>query len=349
MEVKKKSIFKRILAFGGALLCAFAFCFGIVNISNNHKETLQVSADSYEDTNIVFNGSDLWFPYDNTPIVYTSSEGYFSSTPYDYSFLSMPSDWLSVNLLISFTLNDNGVLVFNGPIPSFINSSGYTYYFCDDLAPNLRYGVLKSFPLSLFNNKTVCFLEHSIDTSLGSAFVYSIACYISVDTDFDYSDVVGVTIYTSSDNNGRFVRIKYLDANNLGLSFAFYCADNFSLSERTYYFSNSLNLTDNQYYNQGFNAGQSSGYNSGFIAGENKGYSDGYGVGKNDGYNLGYNTAIENSNIYSFDNLLSAVIDVPVRTFTSLFNFEILGVNLSGFFLGLLTCCIVVAIVRFIL
>lgn len=55
------------------------------------------------------------------------------------------------------------------------------------------------------------------------------------------------------------------------------------------------------------------------------------------------------SNTYTFNSLISSVIDVPIRAFTSLFNFELLGVNLANFFFAILTVCIVLAIIKFII
>ncbi len=79
-------------------------------------------------------------------------------------------------------------------------------------------------------------------------------------------------------------------------------------------------------------------YNAGLDQGRINGY--------NDGYNAGYDDGISDTNQYTFSNLLGAVIDVPVNTFTNLFNFEIFGVNLTSFFLALLTFSLIIAIVK---
>ena len=143
-------------------------------------------------------------------------------------------------------------------------------------------------------------------------------------------------------SNEKYNFISYVDENGNNLNF-FIPLDSFVdgsyFVKRTYFLSE--DSVGSAMYEQGFV--------NGFSSGENKGYTDGYNVGKNDGYNLGYNTALENDDRYSFTNLIASVIDVPVNTFTSLLNFEILGVNLSGFFLGLLTCCIILGVIRLIL
>lgn len=171
-------------------------------------------------------------------------------------------------------------------------------------------------------------------------------------------DIYRVSIYSNTvhheDTYYRYyTHVRYYDVNDNYIDFAFFFitdpsttngqnfVNHFTYDDREYYLYQVDDFSGNAIYDSGYTAGQQYG--------EGVGYTQGYNVGKNDGYNLGYNTALNNRDIYTFDNLLSAVIDVPVRTFTSLFNFEILGVNLSGFFLGLLTCCIVITIVRLLL
>lgn len=102
-------------------------------------------------------------------------------------------------------------------------------------------------------------------------------------------------------------------------------------------------------YGEGYDAGKADGFLEGESSGISQGETRGYLSGKQDGYDLGYNTALENDDKYNFTKLITAVIDVPINSFRSLFNFEILGVDMSGFFLGLLTCCIVITIVKLVI
>lgn len=96
-------------------------------------------------------------------------------------------------------------------------------------------------------------------------------------------------------------------------------------------------------YDMGYNAGleDNTRYNEAYQNGINAGYTNGYAAGKNYG--------IELANTYSFESLLSAVFDVPIKAFRGLTNFEILGVNLSGFYLSLLTACFVLVIVKIVM
>lgn len=162
---------------------------------------------------------------------------------------------------------------------------------------------------------------------------------------YPYSDFTKFDLSTQ-----KYNFISYIDSYNHSFNFFIpldsqYDSDYWSL--RTYYLSTDSIVNDS--YSLGYNEGYRTGYDLGNTRGQEKGYTNGYNTGKNDGYNLGYNQALENGEKYTFTALISSVIDVPVKAFTSLFNFEILGVNLSGFFLGLLTCCIVIGVIRLIL
>lgn len=100
------------------------------------------------------------------------------------------------------------------------------------------------------------------------------------------------------------------------------------------------------------------GYNDGYDAatilegaeqyqeGYNNGYEKGETVGYNNGFEKGYADGSDGS---SWFNLFSAVVSAPANTLTSMFNFDIFGVNMAGFVASLVTICVVIAVVRFIL
>lgn len=77
-------------------------------------------------------------------------------------------------------------------------------------------------------------------------------------------------------------------------------------------------------------------------------------------YNNGYNKGVlagstggsggnGNTSAPTFFNLITAVVDAPIQAFTGLFNFDLLGVNLTSFFLALLTVAVFIAVIRLIL
>lgn len=136
-------------------------------------------------------------------------------------------------------------------------------------------------------------------------------------------------------------------------------------------------------FSDGFRQASEQSYNEGYDAGLLDGYSDGYNSGYDTGFNSGFNTVspempayqqgVDSANStvnrnsaswtagfnagfesvsnydYTFVGLISAVFDVPIKAFISLFNFDILGINLSVFMGSLLAISAVVAIIRFIL
>ena len=94
--------------------------------------------------------------------------------------------------------------------------------------------------------------------------------------------------------------------------------------------------------------GYVNGYNDGFANYDS--YSKGYVAGRDFGYNNGYNAGLaEGSAENGFAGLLFAVIDTPVKAFSSLLNFEILGVNMKSFVLSVLTLALFVVVVRWLL
>lgn len=90
-----------------------------------------------------------------------------------------------------------------------------------------------------------------------------------------------------------------------------------------------------------------SGYNAGLDAGYNNGYEAGLSAGDNQGFNRGYQLGLSQSN--TFTGLLSAVFDVPVRTFFGMLNFDLLGINMANFVMSIFTLCLVIVLLRKVL
>lgn len=141
----------------------------------------------------------------------------------------------------------------------------------------------------------------------------------------------------------RLIVVSYYDENDKCLSYAFPTATSYAddFTSRYYYVSNN---TSNEYRD-----GYAKGHSVGFSEGEISGYSDGHKAGEIVGYNNGYSAGANAANKYTFFSLVSAVIDAPIQAFMGLFNFELLGINLAGFFTGLLTLAFIITIVRLIM
>lgn len=100
-------------------------------------------------------------------------------------------------------------------------------------------------------------------------------------------------------------------------------------------------------YASGTNDGYNSGYDSGFSEGQSQGYNTGFGAGKNEGYSSGYAAGVAAGGNNNFMSLITAVVDAPVKAFTSLLDFDILGYNMKDLALALLTAGLLVAAIRF--
>lgn len=105
-------------------------------------------------------------------------------------------------------------------------------------------------------------------------------------------------------------------------------------------------VSTNSGYVSGYDAGYNIGYKAGTDYGNSLGYSSGYDAGQNVGYQNGYNKGINDSDSYTFYNLFGSVLDAPVNVFTSLFNFELLGVNLLGLITGLFTLSFIILLLK---
>lgn len=321
--IKKRN---RIVLCLCSILVMFASIFAFIPLN---KENKTVYADTVTNT-YTFNGSNLY---------------YFDTYRYNWSWAELYSVLFKTSIS---TTNDIITIT-----PSFylvgLNDANISYTEYDLFNDG---GMISSINVSSgFDSYIYYFSLDDYTFNRGAYFPFVIV----VNGDFN-SQVTHVSLYKSDyfhkpDPNftGSAMYIEYFDKNGSSLSFQFYVPSNYMFDSRIYYFNDPSLYSDNELYQLGYDAGDRTGYDRGYQQGSNQGYSSGYQSGKDDGYWIGYDEALNNSNKYSFTNLISAVIDVPVQTFTSLFNFEILGVNLSGFFLGLLTCCIVIGVIRLIL
>lgn len=111
-------------------------------------------------------------------------------------------------------------------------------------------------------------------------------------------------------------------------------------------------------YGEGYNAGFNDGYSNGNSFGYNNGYSVGYQDGVDsqaqaisDAYNEGYSAGYDEG--YSVDGtaatIFSGILQVgmlPINVLLAIFNFEILGINLSAFISAILTVCLTVIVIR---
>lgn len=82
-------------------------------------------------------------------------------------------------------------------------------------------------------------------------------------------------------------------------------------------------------YDRGYNDGRGDGYAEGFIDGIDEGAS------------------MDGTVITIFNGILSVAL-VPINFFLGIFNFEILGINITGFVTALVSVCVVIVLIRLI-
>ena len=95
------------------------------------------------------------------------------------------------------------------------------------------------------------------------------------------------------------------------------------------------------------NSGQ---YTAGYSAGETFGRQRGYEEGYEAGYNTGLETGREENNFGNAGSqLIITAVETPFNVLSQWLNFEVLGVNLLGILMSILTIIIVVAVIKAIL
>lgn len=107
----------------------------------------------------------------------------------------------------------------------------------------------------------------------------------------------------------------------------------------------SVNDLSGDFYNSGYNNGYLDA-KEGFEEEKSNIYNSGFESGKIAGYNDGYNAGKDVSDNYTFMGLIGAVFDAPIEAFKGLFNFDILGVNMQGFVLAMLTLAVIIIVIR---
>ena len=156
-------------------------------------------------------------------------------------------------------------------------------------------------------------------------------------TSYYLVNTVNTVTYTDTDENTCVV--KYLSTYSFR-DYDRYTRGYVTWDNRTYYLNDGL--TDSEQYRIGY----TSGYNDGKNAFNGSGYDDGFNAGKEVGYNQGKQEGIASANEYSWLGLIGAVVDVPLQAFTSLFNFNILGINMLGFVSSIFTILILIVVVK---
>lgn len=325
MEDKKnkRKLFKRIGAIVGAVVVAIvAFSLPFLGKFDSKLNSIHLvaSADSVGNQYVFTGSNNIQF---NALI---SSDSTFR-------------EFLPLNVRFDLTTDLSSTVVITGHCHYY--SGGHSVS-KQTLVFNNKFGDVLDYPTFSYNTGEMLYMSSSREEFLNYG---GFPFYVHVEGEFN-SNVSFIQLGTGSfhyltygSSSLKAFFIKYVDVNNNYVYFEFVVPSDMEYNDRTYYLS--PDLTDNQIYSQG--------YNDGLSANQDNVYKNGYNAGYNVGYNNGYSAGANAAGEYTFFGLVSAVIDAPIQAFMGLFNFELLGVNLAGFFTGLLTVAFIITIVRLIL
>lgn len=265
-----------------------------------------------------------------SPITY--EEGVYSNH-YNFSFKYHYSDFMSTEEGNSGLYVDNDI-EFNGYI-YFNDASNYTIGFQNYKLHNTMYHI--SFDGD--SNVTLLYDDYSINMlpvfTIEDLAHVEVNSYIYVGNDYlSYYNEIKYPYqngYLTVDNRGA------LDDYTINGSYA-----NTSLMHQVKFDTSQLesqlmNLVASEGYQDGYSVGYSEGYGSG----ASDGYAEGYQNGLNDGINTDATT------LTIFNGIMSISL-VPINFFLGIFNFEILGINITGFITALVSVLIVIILVRLI-
>ena len=83
-----------------------------------------------------------------------------------------------------------------------------------------------------------------------------------------------------------------------------------------------------------------------FDYGYDLGHDEGYSSGLSDGYNNGFNAGLNDS---GFMSLMTAVVDAPIKAFMGLFDIDIMGFNIAGVLIAILSIALVSKVIALLM
>lgn len=275
-----------------------------------------------------FAGRYIWF-INHTYFYSNGSSQYFTN---DYTISNTPGKWSSTPMNASNQLSSfNGEFVWTDGVYTYYSQGSNQYIFNGSfgVGANIVWKQKIWSGLTNFNAQRIWGFARQIFFSSSST---------QKSLDASSSSWVDKTWQGLTSPIGQFV---WTDGARV------FC----STGSKTYLLNFTIinNTEGGEQYNLGYNNGYNEGYNNGYNNGANDGYTNGYNSGEKIGYENGRAQGILESNDYSFLGLMGAIVDAPVKAFTGLFNFEVLGVNLRAFMMSLLTLCIVITVVKLVL
>lgn len=191
--------------------------------------------------------------------------------------------------------------------------------------------------------------------------------YVDEGFDMDYISVVKTSFESTFGDSVNYRALQYFDDENI----YFNTVTLVDMNQSTFRFASLIRLSSSSLlpvfsmpssvyslpfgydskkeYNLGYQEGSIAGRELGEKIGYDHGYSEGRAQGYKQGESYGYNQGLQDANQYTFLGLITSVVDAPLQVFSTMFDFEILGINMKSFFLSLLTACIILTIFKLVL
>lgn len=321
----KKKFFYRVLAVFAVLSIFSAFC-------------VSTSAVQVPVKNNILNGAQIVFTVAPAGGSIVSYRGYLANTDTEYPSLLLQD---SQETFDTFPVNSkyNITITFPNPV-SFYNqnmllhfystpSDGFNY----DLILNgsgIAYGITSS-----GTSTSACGLasdDIGMLTVSGSA-IFDRQDFLVTSLEFSYENTSGISLEAMKGLVNVLQGHQSVSNSPTGSS-GFY----FSFTQRYW-----------QSYNYGWQMGFPSGISSATTSFDKTIVEERLNA-KEEGYDLGYQDGMNAaSNSYGFNDLFLGIAGVPFGFISSMLNFEILGVNMAGFFFSIITLLIVgVLVIKFI-
>lgn len=261
-----------------------------------------------------------------TDDIYSNNPFYNASLKY-YAALDSSSPWFTMTLDNSILQNSNTLDV-NQVVKSILNENDQYAFYNDHGIGYFKVDFAKSFSASemvyLVNAANPYQFDHYFTYYFddGSEYVF----HNPIESEYsNYYWQYDVSLANTNKNGQRVV----------GISFRKGARD-------------IVNSVSQSQYNIGYNDGYSSGYSSGYDSGTGAGYNTGYAEGNKQGYSTGYNDGYEIG--FGQTNYLRttvfAIADTPIRVFKQIFDFNILGINIAGIVLSIMSLFVIIWLVK---
>ena len=267
-----------------------------------------------------------------------------------------------VNSLDNLTYGVFSTAQFTAILTGSDPSSGASYTHSIEFAPNFMYSgvffsglydLIDTYLGSTFGDNVTGWeyvdrVEIQMTWSDANVFDYQILpLFISGDMDVNYGQ-----IYTTSGNSYAVNAVAGTSGNRRELVVDTTSVDPILVNKTVIRVGRPADLltaftlySPDESYNEGYTEGYGIGYHEGHDVGWQVGSVDGYDIG----FAAGKTEGLEISKNGDWRNLMLAVVEAPVNTFQSLFNFEILGLDMRKAMGAILAVCVFLIIIKVVM